>query len=395
MAIDFNLLALLVTGAVLLVVALALARAGSGLGVPFLIGLVVVGIVEAALFPKPPQVQLDPPVLGLFLPALIFEAAWNIDEAGLRRAAYSIFALAVPGTLLTAAIIAAAAFAAGVPAPSALVLGAILGATDPVAVLALFRRLGLPGGLRTLVEGESIANDGVAAQLSLGLVGVAMGAPLVHGPAGLALEMLAASFAGILIGIFVAFPAAAILSRTRNVTVGVAVTLAAAYGAYALASPFYGSGIFASAAAGVAARAFFVRAPIQDEKRNLEIERFWEIIAFVANAAVFYLIGLSLRLEAIFGEPRLIAFVLLGTVVARLLLAYVVLPGRGLGPGWRNGVALSGLRGGLSLALALGLPVAMPGRQQVLDATFAIVFVTLVVQGTLLAPVLQRLELRD
>ena len=382
-------------GELLLVVAAFVAALARGVGIPFLIALAVGGIAESDVLPRSLHIELSPPILGLFLPALIFEAAWNIDRRALLRATLPIVALAVPGTLVTAAFVGGAALLAGVPALPAFVLGAIVGATDPVAVLALFRQLGLPAGLRTIVEGESIVNDGVAAELAGALIAGAVGGSVAYGALGVAGSMLLEAAGGILAGVAVAFPAGFLLQRTRGAWVGSVVTLVAAYGSYALAGEFRCSGIFASAAAGVGAR-LFASPGLDEGARHDAIERFWEIVAFIANAAVFYLIGLSLKLSDVLDVPGVIVLTLIATFASRALLSYALLPARWLAGGrpWRHAIALSGMRGGLSLALALGLPAAMPARTAVVDATFVIVFVTLIVQGTILPPILRRLKLR-
>jgi NhaP-type Na+/H+ or K+/H+ antiporter len=113
---------------------------------------------------------------------------------------------------------------------------------------------------------------------------------------------------------------------------------------------------------------------------------------------VFLLVGLSLRLDRVFGEPLLFAAVVFAVVVSRAILAYAIVPlggAAGTRPGWRHAIALAGVRGGLSLALALGLPHSFPERPQIVDAVFAVVFLTLVVQGWTLAPLLRRLDLRE
>jgi CPA1 family monovalent cation:H+ antiporter len=270
----------------------------------------------------------------------------------------------------------------------AFALGAILSATDPVAVLSLFRKLNVPADLLAVVEGESIANDGVAAVL----VGTAL--LLASGGANIIVLIRNAGFAtvaGIGIGIAAALAGTPILRRFRAPAVGIVVTLAVAYGAYAIATVAGASGIFACAAAGVALPRLAL-----DKTEIGSIERFWDATAFLANAVVFLLVGLSLRLERIFNEPMLLLATVVAVIAARLILAYVLVPVRG-GPGsqergWREAIALAGVRGGLSLALALGLPRTFPNRAEILDAVFAVVFLTLVIQGWLLAPMLRRIR---
>ena len=328
----------------------------------------------------------------MFLPALIFEAAWDIDARVLRRVAGAIAVLALPGTLLTAMAIAAAATVGGLQAGPAFVLGAILSATDPVAVLALFRRLRIPPELFTIVEGESIANDGVAAVLVIALVPLAATWWSTAGAGAVFLRMLMMSIGGIAAGVGVALAATPVLRATRFSFLRIVVTLGVAYGAYALAAFFGASGILASAAAGVALPAI----ALGDGARD--VERFWDRVAIAANALVFLLTGLSLRLERIFHEPLLLAAIVLAVVASRAFLAFVLVPLKvpaAARAGWRGAIALAGVRGGLSLALALGLPADFPGRASILDAVFAVVFLTVVVQGWILEPVLRRLILEE
>jgi CPA1 family monovalent cation:H+ antiporter len=351
---------------------------------------------DAALGALQP-LQLNPAVLGLFLPALIFEAAWDFDAGLLRRTAAPILVLAVPGVFITTGIVGAGAVVTGtlhwLPA---LVLGAMVSATDPVAVLAMFRRLRMPAALLAIVEGESVANDGVAVVLVQALVALAVGGATI-GIAGALWRMLVISFGGIIVGIALAVPLGFSLRRLHGLWAHAAVTVAIAYGSYALAQAFGFSGIFASVAAGLAAPAFAGYTGRADPAR-LRIERFWDAAAIAANAVVFFLVGLNLHLDAVARAPLLCLMALLSVLVARAVLAYVLVPLRTFtdAPGpWRHVIALAGLRGGLSLALALGLPLVFPQRVGVLYATVAIVFATLVVQGLLTPQLVRRLAPAD
>jgi CPA1 family monovalent cation:H+ antiporter len=375
---------------VLLAVAFLFARVLQSAGLPVPAAVLLVGIAAGGMLPVDLRIALTPATLAIFLPALIFEAAWSLDADTLRRTAGAIVVLAVPGVFFTAAAIAcAAAGAGGMSLAAAFALGAILSATDPVAVIALFRSLKVPPDLLAIVEGESIANDGVAAVLVASALAFVSGAT---NPALLAWRALYAVGAGVAIGIAVAAIGAPVLRRFRAPAVGIAVTLAVAYGGYVLATVAGASGIFASAAAGVALPRLAL-----DKSEVRTIERFWDGTAFLANAAVFLLVGLSLRLERIFAEPLLLLAVIASVIASRAVLAYVFVPlvrGRDETRGWQHAVALAGVRGGLSLALALGLPREFPNRPAIIDAVFAVVFLTVVVQGWTLAPLLRRIDLR-
>jgi len=387
-----NALQIVLVVAVLLAVSFLFAQIAVHAGLPPAGAIVLVGIAAGGMLPRALHIELTPALLGLFLPALIFEAAWGVDVAALRRTALAIFVLAVPGVFFTGVVVAGAAmFGGGLALPAALALGAIVSATDPVAVLALFRVLAVPTDLLTIVEGESIANDGVAAVLTQTIIGVAVSG------VSIAAISVAGSFVyscgvGIGCGLGVALLGTPFLWRFKTPWIAIGTTLAIAYGSYALASFAGASGILASAVAGVALPALEL-----DEGAAIAIDRFWDATSFVANAVVFLLVGLSLRLDRIFHEPVLFAAVVAAIIASRAILAYAIVPlGRahGTGPGWRHAIALAGVRGGLSLALALGLPQSFPDRSAVLDAVFAVVFLTIVVQGWTLAPLLRRVDLR-
>jgi CPA1 family monovalent cation:H+ antiporter len=202
--------------------------------------------------------------------------------------------------------------------------------------------------------------------------------------------MLGAALGGTLIGLAIAWLAAPLLRRPSHWTVHVATTLVVAYGSYALAAHFGWSGILASAAAGIALPESALR------RRDAAIvERSWDVLALLANVIVFALVGLSLRLERVLHEPLLIIATLAAVGLSRGLLAYLVTrldPRIPRSWAWHHAIALAGLRGGLPVALALGLPAAFPQRAQILDAVFSVVFATLVVQGWLLGPLSRRLN---
>jgi CPA1 family monovalent cation:H+ antiporter len=361
-------------------------------GMPVPIALVIFGVVVGAELPRSMHFALGPGLLVFFLPALIFEASWDSDARALRRTFVSVFVLAVPGVFVTAGVVAAAAALTHVlPWPAALVLGAIVAPTDPVTVLATFRHLRLPQDLVTIVEGEAIVNDGVAMVLAQGLAAFAVTGVLAGGPLGEAALMAGQSAGGIVIGGLLAFPAALALRAPIGTAGRVIATAIVAYGAYVLAMLFGASGIFAAAAAGVTMRALVHVEPASPEAQA--IDRAWDAIAFSANAIAFLLVGLTLRLDRVFGQPGLFVAVGAALIGSRALLAYLLVPVGSLTDkplAWRHTIALAGLRGGLSLALALGLPRDMPSRDAVVAGVFAVVFATLIVQGLVVAPILQR-----
>jgi CPA1 family monovalent cation:H+ antiporter len=349
--------------------------------VPAAVALVAIG---AAVPVKPPFAFGDT-LLFVFLPPLIFEAAWNLDLDSLRRTAWRIALLAVPGTLATAGIVAGALMLVhAMPLGAALLFGSIVAATDPVAVVAAFRRVTVPADLRTLVEGESLSNDGVALVLFAFAVAVASGAPAPIGMDALLGVLEVAG--GVAIGAVLGLVCAAVLHATDASEYEVTVTIVLAYVAYLAATALHCSGIFATAAGAIALRAAVVRLPRAISNAE-DVDRAWSALAFMANAVVFIATGLVIRPDRIVHEPVLVIVAVVAVTLARAALALLAVRDR---PG-RITVFLAGMRGALPLALALSLPETLPMRPQIIDATFAVVLVTIVVQGAPLEIILKRL----
>jgi CPA1 family monovalent cation:H+ antiporter len=336
--------------AALLGVAVLIALGAERLRIPSAVALVAFGVGTAAIHPFALPFPFGPTLLFVLLPPLVFEASWAIDLESLRRTALRITFLAVPGVVLAAGLTGyGMALFGQLPLPAAFVLGAIVAATDPVAVIAIFRRLDVPLDLQTLVDGESIANDGVA----LVLYGIAL------------------SFA----------TSGAVDSVVHEA--GHAV-VALAYLAYLSADALGTSGIFATAAAAITLRALQRASPVGLIAG--EVDSFWSTIAFIANSFVFLITGLQLHLGRMVEEPVLVAVAIVVVVASRIVLATLVI--RSLT--WRWTVVFAGMRGGLSLALALALPANLAHRSSIIDAVIAVVLFTLIVQGISLEPLLAR-----
>ncbi|MBD5655706.1 MAG: sodium:proton antiporter [Candidatus Eremiobacteraeota bacterium] len=370
-------------------VALIVSVIAERLGIPYVVALLVVAApVEIPNLPE----HFAPVLLFVFLPALVFEAAWNVDGRALKRRWLAVTVLALPGVIVTAFLVGGGlALAKQLPFGPALLLGTILAATDPVAVIAVFRRLDVPTDLETIVGGESLFNDGAA----IVLYGVVVS--LLHGSAQQSIWAVTWSFfaiaaGGAAIGFIVAALVARLLRGSIDGPLQVVGTIVAAFGSYLLADRLHLSGIFAAVVAGIAMRAF-PRFPTKEAVAD--VDRFWAVLAFLANAIVFVLMGIRIEFVRVLHEPVLVLLTLAFVTLARVLLGYVVLPlaGARVAPGWRSVVALSGMRGAVSIALAIGLPADIPMRPMIVDAVFGVVLVTLVAQGLAIGPVISRLKL--
>lgn len=383
----------------LLVVAILVAIAARRLRLPYAVGLVITGMTLAVS-----RVNFGLPlthdfVFDLILPPLLFEAALKLDWRDLRKDALPILAMSVLGVLISAAVMVLGLRALlGWALAPALIFGALIAATDPVTVIALFKDLGIRGRERLLVESESLFNDGVAAVLfSLAL---SWAAHAVSSPSQIALGLILLSVGGIAVGVSVGLLALIVAGRTGDHLVELAVTVAAAYGAFLTAENLHCSGILATVAAGlligaVGLRAGNQRLGISHQGRIFALE-FWEFLSFIANSLVFLLIGLtvshfrfaSLGYAAIL---VMIALVLLGRAATVYPIALLFHSTKyEIRTREQHLLWWGGLRGALALALALSLPPEMAMRNDIVIATFGVVTFSIVVQG-LTIPMLIRI----
>lgn len=339
--------------------------------------LVALGLVAGELAPGRFGPVFGFATFHVFLPAIIFEAAWQLDLRMVRRGWVAIALLAIPGVAITAAIVASIAYgAAGLSLGTALVLGAVLSATDPVAVTAIFRRLRVPRLLSTIVESESLLNDAIAVVLYRTVLAVlTLEAVSVHAISRAAFIGLAGSLAGIVVGVAVGALGALALRRYRLLAAQVLITAAAAYGGYALCDRFGWSALFATIACAVTMR--------EIERRSVgigmveNVERAWTAAATVSNAVLFFLVGASVELGHLWYVRAVLMWTLVAVLLARVALAYGLLRlAPRLARSWKTVVRLAGVRGAVSLALALSVPASVPGAQTIVDATFTVVVIT-------------------
>jgi len=379
----------------LLLVAAAVSMLGRKLRLPYTVGLVLSGSA-LALSPLSLDIGLTKALIfSAFLPPLIFEAALQIPRPELRKDMVPIVVLATLGVLLaTGVAVAGMHYLVRWPWETALLLGVLLAATDPVSVIATFKEAGVEGRLRLLVEAESLFNDGTAAVL----FGVALAA---IGGAGMGVWGVVQSFCvtvvgGVVCGAVVAAVALLLAGRTDDHLVEITFTLIAAYGSFLLAEHFHLSGVLATLTAGILLGNYGLCGTLT-EKGRVEVISFWDYIAFVVNSLIFLLIGIQLAHHS-FGAVLIpiiaaIVLVLLGRALAVYGCSALFLGSRL----WRISMPhqhilfWGGLRGALALALVLGLPPALPMRETLITVTFAVVAFSVIVQGLTVTPLMHRL----
>jgi CPA1 family monovalent cation:H+ antiporter len=354
-----------------------------------IVAVVTLGIGYGLIAPDRLSFAFGKATLYVFLPALLFEAAWSLNYRAIRRHWIVIATLAGPGVFITAAIVAGALSAVRVPLAAALLTGAILSATDPIAVVAVFRQVKVPKSLATIVECESLFNDAVAVALYRAvLVAAGLGAAAGAGAiASVTIGTVAQAAGGVAAGVVLAFLIARALRRGHEARTQIAGTLAAAYGSYFIADYLHLSGIFATIACGIALR-YFERSWITLRIAE-DVNRFWDIAAVAANVIVFFLVGAALQIGRVTHEPLFTAACLLAIVVARIVVSALLLAGN-YPREWSGVVPAAGMRGALSLALALAIPAAVPYRQVIIDATLAVALATLAVGTLTVTPAVRR-----
>ncbi len=373
-------------------VALIVGVGADRLRIPYIVALLVVSL---PLSPFGSEQDFVHSFLLLLLPALIFEAAWNFHAKGLRDAWPAVLFLAAPSVLVTMFIVAGGlAFSHQLPFLPGLLLGAIVAPTDPIAVIAAFKVLKVPQRLAVTVEGESLFNDGVGVVL-YGALAVAVATGTRVDPIQLTGNVVLVSLGGAAIGAVIAALAYGVARFAFERDLHVIATLISAYGAYLAAEHFHVSGIFAALVAGIAYRLLQDRFGARDDVVE-QVDSFWGIASFFANTFVFLMVGTRIELGRIIQAPTVVLSTIGLVVLARLLVVYGMLPFLGVKRrAWQHVVMISGIRGGVSIALVLSLAVGSPYRDTIIDAVYGVVAATILVQGTALGFVLKRLKLAD
>jgi CPA1 family monovalent cation:H+ antiporter len=359
-----------------------------------ILAVVGLGVLYGLIAPGKLAYALGHATLYVFLPPLLFEAAWNLNLRVMRRQWIAIATLAGPGVLLTAAIVAGALSIVRVPFAPALLTGAILSATDPIAVVAVFRRLKVPRTLATIVECESLFNDAVAVALYRGvLVAIGLGAASSGGAIAIvALTTVAGAAGGVALGVAIAFVTARVLRGRRRVRFQIAATVLCAYGAYFAADYLALSGIFATIAYGIALR-YYERSWITLSIAE-DVNRFWDVGAVLANVLVFFMVGAALEIGRVAQAPVFTIACIVGIAVARAAVGGLLLPGP-YPREWIDVVRVGGMRGALCLALALAIPASIAYREAIIDATFAVALATLAIGSFAIEPVVRRATARQ
>jgi len=411
-------LQLVETVVMLLTAVLALTTVARRLVIPYPI-LLVVGGLAIALVPGLPVVRLDPDLVFLvFLPPVLWSAAYFTSLRDFHANVRPISLLAVGLVVATTAAVAAVARAIlpGLGWPAALALGAIVSPPDAVAATTIARRLSIPRRVITVLEGESLVNDATALVLYRAAVAIMVGGSFVAWQT--LTQFVFTAVGGVAIGIVVGVVIRHALVLTNDSFTEIAITLLAPYVAWVLAETLHASAVLACVAGGLYLRQQFsaVVAPVT----RIQARAVWDLLVFVLNGVIFILIGLQLaafrqavttdEFGSLFWQGAMVSATAIAVRLVWVPIAVCVprllspsLRARDPIPPWSHIflVAWTGMRGIVSLAAALALPLTtaagapLPFREEIILLTFAVILSTLVLQGLTLTPLIRRLDFGD
>lgn len=384
---------------------------------PTSIGILLIGLVLSALLllfggddlrdsadEFVTRIDFNETVMNVMLSFLLFAGALHVNLGDLRDQKWVVAILASVGLLISTFLVGTAGYfvflwtGVGVPFLWCLVFGALISPTDPVAVLGILKKVGVPKSLETKITGESLFNDGVGVVVYLVLVGLAAGQAEAT-VLSVGQLFLVEVGGGVLLGATVGFVAYLMLKTIDNYQVEILITLALVTGGYQLATWWHLSGPLAMVVAGLMIGNHGRLMAMSDTTRE-HLDLFWELVDEILNALLFLLIGLEIFVLAWSGQAFVAGVILIVVVLACRMVA-VSLPvlvlkrSRTFSPGIVRILTWGGLRGGISVALALALPkddsLAVESRQAILMATYLVVVFSIAVQGLTLKPVITRL----
>jgi CPA1 family monovalent cation:H+ antiporter len=327
-------------------------------------------------------------ILLAFVPGLVFEAALTLDLPELRKRLVPVGLLATAGVALTVVLIGTLThLILGLSWASGMLLGAILAATDPIAVVTLLRRLKAPAGLAAILEGESLFNDGTGVAVFTAVLATILSGTPSAGDA--ALRFLEITVGGTAIGLTAGFLGLALLRFAEDAPLEILATLVIAYGSYLAADLVHASGIVAVVVAGIVVARYGTAI---GRLHGPQLTGFWNLLAFVLNAMLFILVGAALPAWRLVPVAAMVVVAFLIMVVTRAVPVYGLLGVAALRPpaipwGWRHVTVWAGLRGALSVALALSVADVGGVDSRVSLVAYGVVLLSLLVQGGLITPI--------
>lgn len=343
-------------------------------------------------------------IFFVLLPILIFEAAFNMNAQLLLKNIVPVLFMAIPLMLLSTGIIAiflyyGIGYPQAFPWIAALLAGALLSATDPVAVLALFKKVGAPERLSVLVDGESLFNDATAIVMVSLLISLAMATEGDFKVSTATIEFLRIFFGGVITGGLIGLLGFFLVPRVSSSVIAAVISLISAYMAFIVSEGlFHVSGVMAVLVAGLMLG--HVSRNELTEKRHGFMQELWEYKSYIANAMLFLISGVTIQIAMFTDQWLAILIGLAAALTARAIGIFLVIPGLNYLPGvepvsskYRVIMYWGGIRGAITLALALSLPVEIPYWWTIQSIAYGVVVFTLFVQAPTMPVLMKKLKL--
>lgn len=391
---------------ILLAVSMFVIAIAKKLNQPYSIALVIVGLLlgvthipfleEAEAYITQSHV-FQAVIISLFLPILLGDATLKLPFSHLREQSKPVLALSLGGTLLSFLIIALSSYyVMGLPLIVAFTFASLMSATDPISVISIFKSLGVPKSVVTIIEGESLFNDGIAVVLfqisSIYLLSyMEMGWALGIGSG--VLLFLKFALGGMAIGAVMGYIFSQIIRFYDDYPLEIGFSMLLFFGSYFIAEHFHVSGVIAVVVSGLIFGSYGAKIGMS-ETTEMNINSFWDVITLIANSLIFLMIGLEIKNIDFAHRWQMILLAIVIVLVGRTLALYAsVSMLRNFPRAWKSILNWGGLKGSLSIALALSLPQSFEGREDVLVLTFSVVLFSLLVQGLTIKPLVLRLGL--
>lgn len=335
-------------------------------------------------------------IISLFLPILLGDATLKLPFHDLYKQKNTVIGMALGGTFLSFIIIGFSGhYLIGLPIAVAFTFAALMSATDPISVLSIFKSAGVSKKLSTIMEGESLLNDGIAIVL-FQIASVYLLTYIEMGWAGIGSGVLLFfkfALGGILVGVVLGFIFSQVIRFYDDYPFEIAVSALLFFGSYFIAEHFHVSGVIAVVAGGFVFGDYGGKIGMSEITQRY-INSFWDVIALIANSLIFLIVGLEIRNIDFDGQWKIIIIAILIVIGARMIALYLsTRPAKSLSRRERILLNWGGLKGSLSIALALSLPISFEGRETVLLLTFSVVLFSLLVQGLTLKPLIKILGL--